>query len=154
LTGTQQFQTGTPFTIGNGDDFYGIGESNFKPWNLNGTTTQPKQFAAQNTDPSFWFTPTVNGSAWATRPTNGSYGNQNRNSISFHQPGFQNWNLSLLKNFAIRESQGVEFRFDAFNWVNHPNLSGADTNPTAGNFGKITGKNSQRELQLSLRYRF
>jgi hypothetical protein len=29
-----------------------------------------------------------------------------------------------------------------------------DTNPTAATFGKVTGKSSERNLQLSLRYSF
>jgi hypothetical protein len=48
----------------------------------------------------------------------------------------------------------VTFKFEAFNWINHPNWGGVDTNPTAATFGKITGKSSERNLQLSLRYSF
>jgi hypothetical protein len=31
-----QMQTGTPFSIGRGDDYLGIGSTNGKTWNLNG----------------------------------------------------------------------------------------------------------------------
>ena len=160
ISGVIQAQTGTPFTIGTGDDFYGIGSTNSKPWNLNGTTTLPKQFSHANAagnyvgDTNFYFMPTVSGQPWATKPANGTYGNQNRNSISFNNVGVQNWNLSMFKQFRITERQGFQFRFEAFNWPNHPNWSGVDTGPTSANFGKVTGKGSERNLQLSLRYNF
>ena len=90
----------------------------------------------------------------ATRPANGTLPNQNRNSIKVHQPGFQNWNLAAFKSFRFAEKQNVQFRFEAFNWVNHPNWGGPDSNPTSATFGLITGKGSERNLQLSLRYSF
>jgi len=43
---------------------------------------------------------------------------------------------------------------EAFNWPNHPNWGGVDNSPTSSTFGKVTGKNDQRNLQLSLRYSF
>ncbi len=165
ITGITQFQTGSPFTVQRSDDYLGIGSTNNKPWNLNGTTTTPFRFANANaagnytgvTD--FWFTPTVNGQSWATKPANGTYPNQNRNSIDFNQPGFQNWNVAVFKQFRVTERQGVQFRFEAFNWINHPNWGGTgggglESNPTSPNFGMVTTKGSQRELQLSLRYSF
>ncbi len=38
-------------------------------------------------------------------------------------PMFWNTDLSLLKNFKIKERQGLQFRFAAFNPLNHPLLS-------------------------------
>ncbi len=159
MSGVNQFQTGTPFTIGNGDDYLGIGSANTKPWNLAGSPELTKQFsnrtAAGNFDDgNFYFRPTLNGTTLATRPANGTLPNQNRNSVSFNQPGFQNWNIALFKAFRIGERQAVTFRAEGFNWINHPNWNGADTNPTSANFGKITGKSGERNLQMSLRYNF
>ena len=62
--------------------------------------------------------------------------------------------MALFKSFRIAERQAVQFRFEAFNWLNHPNWSGVDTGPTSATFGKVTGKSSERNLQLSLRYSF
>jgi hypothetical protein len=161
LTGVAQFQTGTPFTIGESADFYGIGSTDFKPWNITTTTPDnPKQFAAGGAaDPSFWFDPRPGGTPLATRPANGTMGNQNRNSITIHQPGFQNWNLAVFKAFQFAERHTVQFRAEAFNWINHPNLGGAnggglDANPLSGTFGKVTNKGLERQWQLMLRYSF
>ena len=89
-----------------------------------------------------------------TRPTAGTFNTQRvRNSI--YNPGFQNWNVALFKRFAINERTGFQFRAEAFNFINHPNWNNiASFDPTSANFGKVTGKNSERNLQLSLRYYF
>jgi hypothetical protein len=160
LSGIIQFQTGTPISVGNGDDYLGIGSTNGKTWNLNGLPNRPQQFANVNaagnysgiTD--FWFERTVDGQPWATRPPNGTLPNQNRNSIPFNNVGFQNWNMAAFKSFRVTERQFLQFRAEAFNFPNHPNWGGVDTNPTSATFGMVTSKSSQREIQLSLRYSF
>jgi hypothetical protein len=163
ITGVAQFQTGTPFTIGESADFYGIGSGDFKPWNITTTTPpNPKQFSAGGggaNDPTFWFDPRPGGTPLASRPANGTMGNQNRNSITIHQPGFQNWNLAVFKNFRFAERHNVQFRAESFNWINHPNLGGANggglnTNPLSANFGQVVSKGGQRQWQLALRYSF
>lgn len=160
MSGVTQAQTGSPISIGNGDDYLGIGSTNGKTWNLNGEPDRPQQFANVNANgnytgiTNFWFNPQKGGAAWATKPANGTLPNQNRNSISFNNVGFQNWNLTLFKSFAITEKQAVQFRAEGFNWINHPNWGGVDTNPTSATFGMVTSKSSQRNFQLSLRYQF
>ena len=160
LSGLVQFQTGTPITVGNGDDYLGIGSTNGKPWNLNGDPDRPQQFANRNSSgkftgiTDFWFNPTKGGSAWATKPANGTLPNQNRNSISFNNVGFQNWNIAAFKSFKFTESQFLQFRMEAFNFPNHPNWNGVDANPTSATFGMVTGKGSERNVTLSLRYTF
>lgn len=159
LSGVNQFQSGTPFSIGNGDDYLGIGSANGKTWNLAGQPTLTRQFsnrtAAGNFDDgNFYFQRTLNGAPLATRPANGTLPNQNRNSVQFNNPGFQNWNLALFKSFRVTERQNLVFRAEGFNWINHPNWGGIDVNPTSANFGKVTSKGSERTVQLSLRYQF
>jgi hypothetical protein len=160
VSGIIQFQTGAPITIGNGDDYLGIGSTNGKPWNLNGEPERPQQFANRNAAGNFtgitdfWFKPTTSSGPWATKPANGALPNQNRNSISFNNVGFQNWNIALFKSFRITERHNVQFRAEGFNFLNHPNWGGVDTNPTSATFGMVTGKSSERNIQLSLRYSF
>lgn len=142
LSGTVQFQTGAPFTIGNGDDYLGIGSTNFKPWNLSGEPNRPQEFANRNAAGNFngvttqSFETTVGGSAYATRPANGTIPNQNRNSISFNNVGFQNWDASAFKSFKITERQFVQFRTEFFNLPNHPNWGGVDGNPTSATLAR------------------
>jgi len=160
VSGTIQFQTGTPLSVGNGDDYLGIGSTNGKTWNLNGTPNRPQEFSHRNTAGNFsgitsqWFETTAGGSPWASRPANGTLPNQNRNSISFNNVGFQNWNGAAFKSFNFTERQFLQFRAEFFNLPNHPNWNGVDVNPTSATFGKVTGKGSERNIQLSLRYSF
>ena len=93
-----------------------------------------------------------------TRPAAGTFTNQYNRNLTY-APGFQNWNVSVFKNFRLAERANVQFRVDSFNWINHPNLGGStggglDRNPTNTTFGKITGKGGERNMQMSLRFSF
>jgi hypothetical protein len=161
VSGNTQWQTGTPFSVVTGDDFAGIGgvgsvqinqtgqsnPQNGQAWNLNGSISYPKQFANGGAaDPARYFTADV------TRPGAGTFGNQTRNL--FFGPSFVNWNASAFKNFRIAERHNLQFRAEFFNLPNHPNWNTPDFNPTSATFGKITAKNSERNIQLVLRYSF
>jgi hypothetical protein len=55
----------------------------------------------------------------------------------------------------LRATHSLQFRAEIFNFLNHPNWGGADSNPTSSTFGRITGKDgNRRDIQLSLRYLF
>ena len=158
ISAVTQFQTGTPNTVATGDDFAGVGPgSGSQIWNVNGNATLDngnKAFSYANSDSNFWFaTKNPDGSPIFTRPAAGTFTTQ-RNRDIIYSPGFQNWNMALLKSFYVTEKHSVQFRFEAFNWNNHPNWNGADFNPTSATFGKVTGKGSERNLQLNLRYSF
>ncbi|MBI1786019.1 MAG: TonB-dependent receptor [Acidobacteria bacterium] len=162
ITGVTQFQTGTPFNVQTGDDFAGIGPGSgnniayfWKYAGYGGSTNYPRQFAAGgNNDPAQWLTVRdSNNSLLFTQPAAGTIV-RDRLRNSFYPPGFQNWNLGLFKEFAVTEQQKVLLRFEAFNWPNHPNWGGVGGNPRGADFGKVTGKSSERNLQLSLRYSF
>jgi hypothetical protein len=158
VTGVVQFQTGTPLTVGRSVDYAGIGITEFQPWNVNGDASLSRgerAFSQAASDSNFWFRTTSGSSAIFTQPAPGTYGNQNRLSLPFHQPGFQNWNVAVFKDFAIMESHRLNFRAEFFNFPNHPNWGGAGTDPNnLTTFGKVTSKSSNREVQLSLRYSF
>jgi hypothetical protein len=160
VTGVVQFQTGTPITVGRGVDYAGIGSgSETQPWNVTGDASLPRgdrAFSNNAADSNFWFKTTP---GLFTQPANGTYANQNRQSLPFHQPGFQNWNIAGFKNFAITEQHGIQFRAEFFNFLNHPNWGGANgggltTDPSSSTFGKVSTKGGNREIQLSLRYSF
>lgn len=172
ITGITQFQSGVPFTVGTNTDYAGIGVASFQPWNVNGDPTLgrgDKAFSSSSADTNYWLrTKNADGTAIFTAPTAGTYGNQTRNLYT--GPGFQNWNLGLFKTFRIHEKHAFTLRGEAFNWINHPNWGGANGsgqfgvppgpqgqpngNPTSSTFGKVTTKDSRRQLQLSLKYTF
>ncbi len=71
------------------------------------------------------------------------------------QPGQFNANLSLFKEFSLsslREGAKIQFRFETYNALNHPQFSGPDTTVNGGSFGVITSTaNSPREAQVALK---
>jgi hypothetical protein len=172
VSAISQFQTGTPTTIATGDDFAGVGPgSGSQLWIVNGDPTLDrgdKKFSLGTSDQNYWFRisqpgATCNPSNAANRrdpaiclftePAAGTFSTQQSRGILYN-PGFQNHNLNLVKEFFITESHRIQFRAEAYNWLNHPNWGGADTNPRSSTFGKVTSKGGNRELQFALRYQF
>lgn len=158
ITGVTQFQSGSPVKIQTGDDFAGIGPGSgnqiqyfWKYANFDKSAEYPRQFAAGGNaaDPAQWLK--VDG--LFTAPAAGTMV-KDRLRNYFYNPGFQNWNVGLFKEFAVTERNKFLIRAEAFNWINHPNWGGMTTDPRSSTFGKVTGKNDQRNLQLSLRYSF
>jgi hypothetical protein len=158
VTGVTQFQTGTPFTVGTGDDFAGIGSSDAQPWEVSGDPPLPRgerKFSEGVADQNFYFQVTnQDGSALFHTPEAGTFSKTQTRNALLYNPGFQNWNLALFKSFSVHESHRVEFRAEFYNWPNHPNWGNPNANPKSGTFGKVTSKSSERIVQLSLRYRF
>jgi hypothetical protein len=84
---------------------------------------------------------------------------------AFYGPAFFNSNLALFKNFQISEQKKLQFRFDGYNFLNHPlwSFTGSDLSlgfdGTTGkvntpNFGKVTQKQGNRVVQLSAKFYF
>ena len=91
----------------------------------------------------------------ASAPATGTFNLQPGVRDSIYGPGFQDWNLSLFKKFVVNERARFEFRAEAYDFPNHPNLSAPNFTPTSSQFGMITSKtNLARNLQLSLRFAF
>ena len=58
----------------------------------------------------------------------------------------------MFKEFAVTERHRMLLRGEGFNWLNHPNWGGFDSNPPqTPRSAKVTGKSDQRKLQVSLR---
>jgi hypothetical protein len=83
--------------------------------------------------------------------------------------GLVDLDASLQKEAALRESMKVQFRFDVFNVLNHPNFNlpgrictlALTSDPTQGTclnlkatFGSITSAQDPRELQFALKLMF
>ena len=63
----------------------------------------------------------------------------------------------FFKNFAITESVKVQFRWETFNTMNHPNFGNPNSTFVAGstNFGNITGTSTNnRQQQFGLKLLF
>ena len=158
ISAVSQFQTGVPLTVTTGDDFAGVGPgSGGQFWIINGDPTlsnSEKKFSENNADPNFWFRKTnTDGTPVFSQPRAGTFSTQNARGVVYG-PGFQNHNIGVFKEFGVTETHRFQFRFEAFNWINHPNWENPNTTPTSGAFGKVQTKTSERTLQFALRYAF
>jgi hypothetical protein len=147
FSGIYQYQSGTPFSVRTSQDIAGVGTgSGNQFWNETGdSSTSVGSFTPAGV---VWF-----NKAAFTQPAAGTFGVQPRNSL--RNPSYWTTDASLRKNFAIVERLTMQFRFDVFDFLNHPNWGSANSNPTSGSFGTITGKtNDTRQLQLALKLIF
>jgi hypothetical protein len=147
ISGIYQYQTGTPFSVRTSQDIAGVGTgSGNQFWNQVGDSST----SVGNFTPGglLWFNP-----AAFAQPAAGTFGVQQRNGL--RNPSFWTTDASLRKNFPIFERVTMQFRFEVFDFLNHPNWGGANSTPTSGAFGTITGKtNDDRQLQLALKLIF
>ncbi|HSD45621.1 MAG TPA: TonB-dependent receptor, partial [Pyrinomonadaceae bacterium] len=141
-------QSGRPFTVallpeidnsGTGRSILGFG-ANDRP-NLVGNPELSNPTTGQ------WF----NTSAFAF-PAPGTFGNAGRNILD--GPGFQNVNISLMKNTALSERVNLQFRAEAFNLFNHPNFNLPDNFLGSPTFGRITSARDPRHIQFGLKLLF
>jgi hypothetical protein len=152
ISGSTFLRSGTPFSITRTNDIAGVGDGSIgQPVDLVGDpdANTNGQFSAGNgLDDNFWFNP----KAFAN-PAAGTFGNSTRDIL--RGPGDQQWDIALFKNFVLGGTHRLQFRAEVFNFINHPNLSGPNTDITNPNFGRIITKDgSRRDIQLALRYYF
>jgi hypothetical protein len=70
-----------------------------------------------------------------------------------NQPGYMDLDASLAKTVHFSERIKLQLRMDAFNALNHTNLSGLQTNTSSGSFGQLTSATA-RTLQIGGRLIF
>jgi hypothetical protein len=104
-----------------------------------------------------------NTCAFESNLTPGTYGNEGRNIT--HGPGYQTWDMSVLKAFPVREQMRVEFRADFFNLWNHVNPlwgpigAAGQVEPVAieigtSQFGQLQAARDPRFVQFALKFYF
>jgi hypothetical protein len=102
-----------------------------------------------------------NTCAFVANTAFGTFGDAGRNTI--RGPGLQNWDISFIKQFPVREQMHFEFRAEFFNIWNHPNVTFADETTTNENFsiergtsqfGFATASHDPRLIQFALKFYF
>lgn len=168
LTGNYTAQSGVPIVFGT-DSFYSghdaslpKGKRTLKQWF---DTSQFVAFPSKNTDisnypvwtgiqslPGYSYVP-----AKGDTIKNGVYQdfatyvrNYPTRWADIRQPGINEVNFGVYKNFAFTTSTRLQLRLDAFNAFNHPRFGAPDTNPNDSNFGSITLSqvNQARTMEL------
>lgn len=131
-------------TYNPGATFQVSGAPNYRP-NISGDPVMPE---GQRTV-SQWLNPnTVSIPTDVSKP----FGNAGRNIV--RGPAYHQMNFGLHKDFHITESQKLEFRMEAFNFLNKTNFESPNGNRSSNAFGSITQTRPAREIQFALRYAF
>ena len=132
-------QSGLPFTVGSQNaDTGGAGGS--RPDFLRDGTLPSSQRSLDR-----WFDRTA-----YTTPRQYTFGNTGRNTL--FGPGRTNVDMSLFKDFPIKEAFKVQFRAEAFNVFNHPQFGLPNSSVESSQGGRITSTvGNPRQLQLALR---
>jgi hypothetical protein len=160
ISGATFMRSGRPVSVVRTNlDRAGVGDPAFgQPVDLVGDLHAGANREFSNgTDQNFWFNP----AAFALQAP-GTFGNAPRNLI--YNPGEQQWDIALFKNFNLGGTRRAQFRAEFFNFPNHPNWGSVQTgtltgdiliaDPSNANFGRVTSKTGQRDIQLSVRFLF
>jgi hypothetical protein len=99
----------------------------------------------------------VTGIAQLSQPLLMSQGTSGRNHLRL--AGLSNFDVSATKAFPITEGKSFQVRWEVFNVLNHPNLSGFQNtltaNPVAAGFGTYQSTaTNMRQMQAALRFVF
>ena len=82
----------------------------------------------------------------------GQFGNAGRNIA--RGPAFTDLDLSLTRNFVLKENARLQFRAESFNALNHPNFGLPVADLNSANFGKIFTAAPPRLMQFALKFIF
>jgi hypothetical protein len=144
---TNLFRTfsGTPFTPAISSDIANIGQGFLTTEHLNKVANLPLSHKSA----AEWF----NTANYAAPPLY-TFGTDGRNSVV--GPAFWDLATTLFREFPVGEGRKIEFRADAFNLLNHPDLGTPNSDINSGtSFGTISGTASTaRQLQLAGRFIF
>ena len=169
ISGVTRFMSGSPYGIGY--SITGVGSQN-----ITGSTTEgARVFLLGN--PMTGSNNPYNrlNAALVAPPVVGSIGLES--GVNYLTgPGINNWDISVQKEFVVKERLRMQFRADAFNAFNHTQFSGVNatvTYPALNNnnatnlvykadgslnningFGSVNGARDPRLMQLMLRFQF
>jgi len=82
----------------------------------------------------------------------GRFGNAGRNIA--RGLGMASTDLSLVRNFALRERAALQFRAECFNAFNHANFTVPVSDLNSANFGRVLEAGPARLFQIALKFRF
>lgn len=148
MNGIVTWQSGFPFSVASGRDnsFTGVNGdlADFRGGNPNLSSSR-----SRNDQLFQWFDTSL-----FTANALGTFGNSGRNII--RGPKFFNADFGLLKDTAITERMGLQFRAEFFNVFNNPNFRLPNSNASSAQFGRITAvvDDNQRIVQLALKLSF
>lgn len=154
LSGITRVSTGFPVTLSTSGDNSLQGSSpngvNNRFLDVPDVTGAPLTINSNPRNGLFYFNPGA-----FTANALGTIGDASRRYFS--GPGMFNTDLTLLRNFQIRESKVLQFRMETFNIFNHTQFFGpaaVNGNVDSALFGQVVNAAPPRLMQLALKYTF
>jgi Carboxypeptidase regulatory-like domain len=157
------WQSGHPFTVVNNGNDGGFGNRAHGGIGGNGGVDRPNMYAAGAGVPADAGSTCITGFGHDFCPQAfGTVGNEPRNAL--FGPHFRHLDMSLFKDFQVRESLKLQFRTEVFNVSNTPNYfinNNVNSSPATllgnGSFGQTTGVDPNyvpRQFQFVLKILF
>jgi hypothetical protein len=148
LLGNWQFSStlratgGWPINVTAGADIAETGEGLDRPNLVAGQPLYLKQWVKCGSNLANWCYQWLNPAAFSvpSTPTPGGFGNVGRDFV--YSPGVFNFDAAISRRFKIREQAQFEFRFEAFNAINHFNPSIGGPGTTAAVNTSLTAANA------------
>lgn len=143
LNSLVNWQAGQYVTAAMANDFLDVGSiTSYRPDVLR----NPNLPKSERT-PGRWF-----DTGAFVRPDGLRYGNAGRSIIQ--SPGFFTLDAAILRNFTLRESLRLEFRFETFNLTNYANLRTPGNSFGTPAFGVVSAALEPRDLQFGFKLYF
>jgi hypothetical protein len=142
LSGITEIRDGRPFSVTVPGDPNNDGIWGDRP-NRIGSGVLDK--SARSID--MWF-----NTAHFTDPPEYGFGDAGRNILK--APGYQAWDISVIKQTRFNDGDLIEFRVEFFNAFNNVNFYRPNSSYGTSSFGKIFGADRAREIEVALKYSF
>jgi hypothetical protein len=148
ISGITSFKAGEPFNpeiFGdpNNDGVWGDRPNRIGPGTLPGSQRSPNKWF----ETSDFVMPDLSG------PNPQWFGDCGRNILL--SPGKTQWDISVLKTTNVSDDgKLLEFRVQFFNAFNHTNFQQPDNFINSPTFGKISGADNAREIEVAIKYSF
>jgi hypothetical protein len=158
INGIIQLTSGLPVTVSQNGDSQNTGPSSFQRPHVVAGEAVDRVWEERSVDR--WF----NTGAFVRSKCDGCAGEGiylgpkgygNAGVSLFDAPALKTWDFACFKEFRPMEGHRIQFRYEAFNFLNTPQLSAPSRALGAADFGRIGGTASNnREMQLGLKYMF
>lgn len=149
LSSIVTWQSGNPFTIESAES----NNSGSNQYADRADRVSGQSLNAHQGPKSQWLSKYFNTAAFTNNAV-GTFGDSGKN-IMFG-PHYFTSDASIMKNWTLLEGMKLQFRWEAFNALNHPTFGSPGSTVTYGNFGQITGTGNipPRVMQGALKLTF
>jgi len=142
LTGITRLQDGNRFSVFMAGDLNNDGLSGERPDRVGNGNLDSSERSIDR-----WF-----AAEDFVTPAPYSFGNSGRNILE--GPGYQNWDVSIVKQTRFSDGDAVELRVELFNAFNKVNFYTPVAELGTSSFGKVFGAGRAREIEVALKYSF